>query len=593
MTERLPWEVVETLPGTDASLVASWDDRLDAASTPAQRARALVGSALARYWSVSAGLADDADTVAADLTQRIDEAEALARELNEPELLAEVLLGRLHACWRPSTLTMRQLAVEELTALAPAIDDEELCLRIHEWVVVCHFDHGRLDDARREVESFARRTAATGLVLFRRREELWRGNLAMLEGRLDDAVRINQDAISATADVSGSPFSFQNVAITVAIERYLRRGLADVVDAVRSIRASSPRVAANWDAGLAFTLSEVDELDEARTIFERLAADRFAAVERDLNWLVTMQLLGLVARTLDDRARCAVVLELLTPFAHLDGTHGSGYASYGPVGRITGALAGHLGQTDRARRDLDRVLATRAPGPWTALTRLERARVTASASPSSALADAIDAARQLREYDMERWAVESDRVALDLRLAGHGAPVAVRGDGLWILARAGSRVEVPDGVGVRHLVALLRQPGASVHVTELEPSPTIGPTRTDSDIRTLDDDARRAYRQRLDELDARRDPTRAERDEAELLRRELRGGAHVRSSSAEMEKLRVRITKSLRRTIDVVGTVDAALGEHLASAVSTGRRCMYAPTDGVAWTVIDRRRLQP
>src|SRR3546814_1715779 len=87
----------------------------------------------------------------------------------------------------------------------------------------------------------------TELVLLRRREELWRGNVAMLEGDVDGALQLNQDAISSTADTAGSPFSFQNVAVTLAIERFLRRGLDDVIEPIRSIRASSPRVAVNCD----------------------------------------------------------------------------------------------------------------------------------------------------------------------------------------------------------------------------------------------------------------------------------------------------------------------------------------------------------
>src|SRR3546814_18944403 len=102
----------------------------------------------------------------------------------------------------------------------------------------------------------------TELVLLRRREELWRGNVAMLEGDVDGALQLNQDAISSTADTASSPFSFRNVAVTLAIERFLRRGLDDVIEPIRSIRASPPRVAVNWDTAWAFAPPAVGRLGE-------------------------------------------------------------------------------------------------------------------------------------------------------------------------------------------------------------------------------------------------------------------------------------------------------------------------------------------
>jgi hypothetical protein len=584
--DRLPWEIVETFPSTDAALIADWEARLASADTAAKTAHALVGRALASYWAAAVGVADGTwEDLARGRADDVEEALRLARLGSSPDLLAEALLGVLYARWGPDRLDEREAIVDELASFRGEVSDEELRLRILEWIVLGHLDAGDLDSAGVHIEEFATESADTELVLFRRREILWRANVAMLEGGIDESLRANQDIISATANTAGSPFSFQNVAITVAIERFLRRGLADVVDSIRSIRASSPRVATNWEVGLTFALSEADQLAEAAERFEQLAAGDFSAVPRDLNWLVTTQLLALVALTLDDRDRIAVLLEQLRPFGDRDGTHGSGYASYGPVGRVVGALAARIGLQDEAESHFAFVLADRSAGPWTSLTRLDRARSRCETDAASALDDAIDAECELRAFGLDGWADEAAALATDLRLEGHGGPLARRVDGSWTFRHPSGVASLRDSTGARHLVELLARPGDAVDVTELDPALDRAlPTRAGSES-TVDNEAQVAYRRRLRELEQKGELTEGESEERSFLLRELAGSAYVVSSSSELERTRVRVTKAIRRTIAAIAEVSPGLGEHLTASVDTGRRCLYRPPDGLRWRV--------
>jgi hypothetical protein len=587
-SERLPWEVVETFPSTDDALVAHWERAVESADDDRGLARALIGRAISLYWATQEGVVDAPwEIMAAQRTSDLQRALQLARREGDPDLVAEALLGVLYGTWGPDRLLDRAPTVAKLSALRDEVRDEELRLRILEWDVLQHFDAGDLDAARNSIDEFARAAADTELVLFRRREVLWRGCIAMLDGDLDGSLRINQEAISSTAHVAGSPFSFQNVAITVAIDRYLRRGLDDTVDAIRSIRASSPRVGANWDTGLAFALSEIGEHEEASELFESLAADRFAGIPRDLNWLVTMQLLGLIALTIDADEHGPVLLELLAPFAHLDGTHGSGYASYGPLGRVVGSLMARWGDPEDAERVFAEVLSTRSPGPWTALARLDRALARRDRRPVDALADAHDAARELEGYGLHGWSTVARSLADDLTAQGHGGAVAMLRNGTWTLRHPTGAATVPHSIGVDHLTALLRRAGEAVEVAELGRVSTAPPERSPSES-SLDPTARAQYRRRLSELDALSEPAATERAEAEFLRRELAGAVHVRSSSAELERLRVRVTKAIRRAIDQIGDRSPGLGTHLRETVVTGRSCSYQPADGRAWVVVRR-----
>lgn len=584
MTLPLPWTCVETFPAADPDVIDAWERAVATASGPDAQARALTGRALATYW-LAAGPFEQVERARRRRFGDVEHAVRLT-ETASAHRRAEILLGALYATWGPDGYQRRAGWLDELRALADAVDDAELRLRLLEWRVLDRLDHADLDAAKALVERFAAAAADADLVVFHRREVLWRANLAMLEGRIDEAVSINQDAISRWADVSGSPFSFQNVAITVAIERYLRRGLGDVIDAVHSIRASSPRVGTNWTVGLAFTLAQAGRCDEAAELFEPLAAEGFTAIRRDLNWLVTMQLCGLIALTLDHERAARAALDLLRPFAHLDATHGSGYASYGPVARVVASLEARWGDPDASERWFDVLFDTRPVGPWRALARYDRASARSITHPPSALDDARRAMSELRRFGLTAWAAEAERLELELLRSGHGEPLAeVTGD-RWLLVHPTGTATVTAGVGTTYLVALLARPHQRLDIAELDrAAPSTVESRSTVTERSLDHAARSAYRSRLARLDALDEPSPAERDEADFLRRELAGATYFVASSREVERARVRVTKAIRRAIDRVTDQSSGLGAHLRASIDTGRSCSYQPADAVAWQV--------
>ncbi len=59
------------------------------------------------------------------------------------------------------------------------------------------------------------------------------------------------------------------------------------------------------------------------------------------------------------------------------------------------------------------------------------------------------------------------------------------------------------------------------------------------------------------------------------------------------DRTRSRVTKALRRTIDAVGGVHAALGAHLASSIRTGSLCRYAGSADLVWTLSPQEPQEP
>ena len=182
----------------------------------------------------------------------------------------------------------------------------------------------------------------------------------------------------------------------------------------------------------------------------------------------------------------------------------------------------------------------------------------------------------------------------------------LRRDGeLWQLAYAGREVRVTDAKGLHDLAVLLAAPGREVHVAELTGAPVLGGGIDD----VLDEQARRAYRQRLRDLDDdlaeaehNADPVRAERARTErdaLLQAlaEATGlGGRIRTTGSDLERARQAVRSRLRHLLSRLQPVHPELARHLAASVRTGVTCCYDPEHPVRWDIACadvRRELPP
>jgi tetratricopeptide (TPR) repeat protein len=183
----------------------------------------------------------------------------------------------------------------------------------------------------------------------------------------------------------------------------------------------------------------------------------------------------------------------------------------------------------------------------------------------------------------------------------------------WSLVFEGRTMRIRDLKGLRYLARLLADPGREFHVLDLvtgergwsgdgrrsgEPGLAFS-FGLDAGI-MLDDQAKRAYRRRLAEIDddieeagMLGDAERASQAEAErdFLIRELAravglGGRDRRVDSAA-ERARASVTRALRKAMARISEYDPALGTHLDRAIRTGTWCAYLPDTRapVPWTL--------
>ena len=599
---RLPW----ARPGRDTRLPSLLQDALVMLGGSDDRLRVRLLVRLACAWRSSADRREESASLAR-------QAVALARELDDPATLTYALAGLYWATWWPENHESRPALAAEMVSLADSLGDAERIIDAHLMLYMAHAEHGRMSDARHELENVAR--LAHDL---RQPAQLWLGTaprtlMALLEGRLGEA-----DELLARERESRALTPARDELSAATFHAFLLRreqGRPDEVeDDVRAAVADFPWYPLHR-AALALLLIDMDRRAEARTQVVDLARDGFAAFNRDNEWLLGACLASEAAAELGERAAAEVSYQQLLPVA---GRHAIGHAegSVGAVDRYLGLLAVALGRGGEAVDHLRRAVeVNRALGavPWLAHSQHELAAALA-AHPGSGTSEVnallTEAGATARRIGM---------VALQRRLAGNddanateppaadlpGRAVFRREGDFWTVMLESEPARIRDGRGMHHLARLLGDPGREFHALDLARGAVAGaasakvtpdlsgddlPVGTDDAGPQLDDEAKSAYRARLTELEAEvaeaeswNDPERASRarDEIAMLASELSramglGGRDRRAASAS-ERARVSVTRAIRMAIDRVASASPSAGDHLRLTVRTGTYCSYAP----------------
>jgi cytochrome c-type biogenesis protein CcmH/NrfG len=147
------------------------------------------------------------------------------------------------------------------------------------------------------------------------------------------------------------------------------------------------------------------------------------------------------------------------------------------------------------------------------------------------------------------------------------------------------------------IARLLERPGQELHVLDLVSAPGAAHDRGGAGP-MLDETAKRAYKQRLQDLEedieeavSRSDDARAaglER-ERELLVAEISRayglGDRTRTAGDPVERARKAVGMRIATAIRAVAASDPDLARHLTRSIVTGRYCSYEPESDTAWRV--------
>ena len=360
---------------------------------------------------------------------------------------------------------------------------------------------------------------------------------------------------------------------------------------------ASPELSEPNDAflgALATAASMAGDSWTARSALRRLCRPNLAALRHNSIWLVTVFGAVLAARLLGDKDVAAEAYDLLVPFAEIPVTGSFAITCLGSAHYPLAVAAATLERWDVAVDHFRHsVAASEALGhrPAHVLSEAglgEALAVTGEAAESARCIARAQAAATGLGMDAwcARWTQFTPPAQPDDRAQ------CVRHGAMWLLSAAGRSVTIGDSLGVRYLATLLSNPGAEISVLELVQQQPLDRTAADAAAQELiDEDARRAYRQRMtelqqqiDEAESDSDPVRAEaaRSELDWLLAELGHATGLagrsRAFPTDAERARSSVQKAIRRALVRIGAADPGIRAYLEATIITGIRCSYRPS---------------
>jgi tetratricopeptide (TPR) repeat protein len=551
----------------------------------------------------------------------------MARRLGDPATLAYALDGRYAAVWWPENLEDRLTIATELIQAAEEAGDKERALQGHHYRCLARLERGDMPgvyadaDAKARLAEELRQPAQEAYVVG------MQATLALFEGRFADAEALIPRALALGQRAHGWMESIYGTLRWYALRREHAR-LEEVEERLQQAARDFPTYLV-LRAVLAQLHTELGREDAAREIFETLAADDFAGVPRDDEWIFCLSLLADVAESLGDVPRAEALYRLLSPYAGRNALSNPDNC-IGSVARSLGILAAMTGRWPEAIRHFEDALAMNArtnARPWLTRTQcdyarllltrntpgdrerardlLARARWTCQELGMTALATRVSALLEAGEGGLADGAPggpESGAPPGSSHPAMHASVFRREGE-YWSIAFEGQIFRLKDAKGLRYLGRLLEDPGREFHVLDLVAleeglSETLGspPREVDRAARlgdagpVLDPEAKVAYRRRLEELEAEiaeaerwRDLERARRarEEKAFLVQAMAGavglGGRDRLAASAAERARINVTRAIKAALARIQAHSPALGRHLARTVRTGIYCSYAP----------------
>ncbi len=376
------------------------------------------------------------DTGEVERTAR--EAIAQARAIEDPELLLKVLrLVDMALRGDAQTLAMRLEFGRQMVDLTVRCQDQEEVGEAFYWQALNLIECGDTTGFSRMLRRFAEHAENYGwprhqylAELLAGLSHLSRGEWTEAEMRIEHAYE-NGQRINAGDNRHQAEGTYGAQMFVLNRELGRLRAMAPLMRKVIEERRSNL-----WAPGLMIMCCEVDLLDQAREVFERLATNGFADLPRDDMWLVSIVYCAETCARLRDVERATQLYDLLLPFAEQTANHPSAVC-FGSVATYLGMLADVMCDHERARCHFDRAIEFNRhmqAWPLVARTQLRLAQLL--------LRSESDDARQ----EGRRVLAEAEQIATRFEMAGLVAEIGER-------SNCGT-IALPDGLTRREVDVL-------------------------------------------------------------------------------------------------------------------------------------------
>jgi tetratricopeptide (TPR) repeat protein len=299
----------------------------------------------------------------------------IARGLGDPATLAYALDGHYSALMWPETPEQRLTIADEIVTLAEQVDDNERVAAGRLYRVIANMELGRIIQAEQELDIIAEQ--ATRL---RQPAQLWqatasRANLALFQGAFDHAQTLIDEALTL-----GARAQRRDAVLSHRLQLFLldreTGGNTDVEALIKDAVSLFP-MRPVFRCALAYIHAQLGDASRAQAEVDDLAAQDFAAVQRDNEYLFSLAFLAGAVDTLADLRAAAVLYDLLVPYADLN-TINADEVGTGSVSRTLGVLAAALSRWDGGARHFEAALVHNqhmGTLPWLAHTQHDYARM--------------------------------------------------------------------------------------------------------------------------------------------------------------------------------------------------------------------------
>jgi DNA-binding CsgD family transcriptional regulator len=305
-----------------------------------------------------------------------EEALAMAGRIGDPGALTYALLAHWAAVLLgPDGVGQSDAIAEELDRLAEQFDDPELRTNAT-WVrFIAYSSTARVWELRAQVELFCQLAEELGQPAQQWYSGVMATSLAMQDGRFAEAERLIDQTFSAGR--RAMPWDAEAARLfALALLRREQGRLGELEDDLRRALVTHPGYR-SVRCLLGVMLCDLGRVDEARALFDQLAADDFAVYPKDNEFLTARTLLAEMAAFLQDRERAAVLYDQLLPYRQQIALMIS-EIGVGPVEWPLGILAGLLARHDDAARHFEATMAVSSrigARPWVAHAQVDYARM--------------------------------------------------------------------------------------------------------------------------------------------------------------------------------------------------------------------------
>jgi DNA-binding SARP family transcriptional activator/tetratricopeptide (TPR) repeat protein len=303
-----------------------------------------------------------------------EEALEMARRIDDPATLAYALNGYMIGHFSPDRLRELLQVATELVQVATEVGDKEREVDGHEFRLGISIELGDIEEAKREVQAMAKLAEELRQPAHAWFVSVYTTLLALLEGRFAEA-----EGLIADTHRAGERAQAWEAGLSHALQLFTLRREQGRLEEMQELVARSadqyPTYPA-WSCVQALMEAELGREAEARETFERLAADDFAVLPFDEEWIVCLTFLAEMARSLRDTQRAATLYGLLLPYADRVALSYPD-VSTGSVSRYLGVLAATIGRPEDAASHFEDALAMNSrigARPWVAHTQHDYAR---------------------------------------------------------------------------------------------------------------------------------------------------------------------------------------------------------------------------